>query len=426
MKATDLLCQILKEFGVTHVFGVTGGSILHPLESAHKIGFAITYTHHEQAASFAADAATRITNQPQACFITTGPAGTNAMTGVLTSWLDSVPQIIISGQSRLADLTSRNSVRQIGTQHYDIISSIDNITNANIQLKSKETYCTDIVNTLTKAIEGRPGPVWIDIPLDLQWADINLTSFKINSAKNIQINTNSSFSSDNIKEDEEKNRKIEAVMKKLVNAKRPMVIIGAGCKSNNVGFELVKVMRDLSIPMAFTWGSIDLSDSSHDNNLGIIGINGQRSANLCAYLSDVLIGFGTHLSDQITGRDKHMFAPNAYKCIIDIDTQECERALAFTDVIECDLRNHRNIISNFSTKLISQRKPNINNIVKIKKLQDYDLSLDKDEDYVSILRFYSMLFQHSMKQSIFVADGGGNTFFSSLQNIKIKRGIFQL
>ncbi len=182
MKASDLLCKILSEFGVSKVFGVTGGSILHPLESAHKLGLDVFYTHHEQAASFAADAATRITKQPQACFVTTGPAGTNAMTGVLTSWLDSVPQIVISGQARLSDLTDANSVRQIGTQHYDVLNSIKNITNACIQLKNEDTFCEDIINTLIRSVSSRPGPVWIDIPLDLQWAEIKNCEYSFKKA----------------------------------------------------------------------------------------------------------------------------------------------------------------------------------------------------------------------------------------------------
>ena len=309
MKASDLLCKILSEFGISKIFGVTGGSILHPLKSAHNLNLEVYYTHHEQAASFSADAATRITNHPQACFVTTGPAGTNAMTGVLTSWLDSIPQIVISGQARLSDLTDLNSVRQIGTQHYDVINSIKNITNASIQLKSEETFCEDIINALYKAVSDRPGPVWIDIPLDLQWAEIKNCNYQIKSAsyfqyhrKKILINENRSQSLKN---------SIKIALDNLINAKKPLVLIGAGCKQNNVGEELVKIFTKLSVPMVFTWGSIDLLDSDNKCNLGIIGINGERSANLSAYLSDVIIGFGTHFSDQITGREKKLFGPNA-------------------------------------------------------------------------------------------------------------------
>ena len=341
MKASDLLCKILSEFGVSKVFGVTGGSILHPLESAHKLGLDVFYTHHEQAASFAADAATRITKQPQACFVTTGPAGTNAMTGVLTSWLDSIPQIIISGQARLSDLTDKNSVRQIGTQHYDVLNSIKNMTNAYVQLRSEETFCDDVINTLYKSVSSRPGPVWIDIPLDLQWMNISNCDFQIKNAKHFSYNFQNKASK---KIDSNSHTKsIKDALLSLQDAKKPLVIIGAGCKQNNVGKELVNVFTKLSIPMAFTWGSIDLSDSSNKYNLGIIGINGERSANMSAYLADVILGFGTHFSDQITGRERNYFAPNAKKFAFELILKSAT-IKKFCKVINIDLRKKLDLI----------------------------------------------------------------------------------
>ncbi len=420
MKASDLLCKILSEFGITKVFGVTGGSILHPLESAHKIGLDVFYTHHEQAASFAADAATRITNQPQACFVTTGPAGTNAMTGVLTSWLDSIPQIIISGQARLSDLTDKNSVRQIGTQHYDIINSIANITNAYVQLNNPDTFCDDIIKTLEKSVSLRPGPVWIDIPLDLQWTDIKNCNYKINSANYFQYKTCPQII--NGAERLDINHLIQNAIYSLCNAKKPLVIIGAGCKQNKVGEKLVKIFTKLSIPMAFTWGSIDLLDSENEFNLGIIGINGQRSANMTAYISDVIIGFGTHFSDQITGRDRKLFAPEAKKYVFDIDPKECERLKNFSEVINIDLREKLEFIISCINDQTYNRNSNRKNILSLKQLQEFDQEVGINKKYINITRLYSLIYKYAKNNSIFVSDGGGNTFFSSLQNIRIKEG----
>lgn len=420
MKASDLLCKILSEFGVSYVFGVTGGSILHPLESAHKLGLNVFYTHHEQAASFAADSSTRITNVPQACFVTTGPAGTNAMTGVLTSWLDSIPQIIISGQARLADLTDKNSVRQIGTQHYDVLNSIKNITNGYVQLTSEETFCDDIITTLYKSVSSRPGPVWIDIPLDLQWTNISNCDFQVKNAKHFRYNFDNKASKKNYSDIYTKG--IKDALLNLQNAKRPLVIIGAGCKQSNVGEELVKVFTKLSIPMVFTWGSIDLSDSSNKYNLGIIGINGERSANMSAYLADVILGFGTHFSDQITGRERNYFAPNAKIFAFDIDSKECDRLKNFATVINIDLRNKLDLIIDLIKSLKIKRVTSENNIIALKNLKEFDQDLEISQKFVNIVRFYSFIYQHAQNDSIFVSDGGGNTFFSSLQNIRIKKG----
>ncbi len=422
MKASDLLCKILKEFGVEKVFGVTGGSILHPLQSAHDQGLEVIYTHHEQAASFAADAATRISNQPQACFITTGPAGTNAMTGVLTSWLDSIPQIIISGQARLDDLTDDNSVRQIGTQHYNVIGSIRNMTNASIQLKSKKTFCEDIVNTLMQSIRSRPGPVWIDIPLDLQWAEIEDTHFNICNARSFKSELSFQKNIELPNKDLENRDKLEKCLDKLVKAERPLAIIGAGCKSGSIGQKLITALRIHAIPMVFTWGSVDLLKSEDDLNLGLIGINGQRSANMAAFKADIVAGFGTHLSDQITGRDKKSFAPNAYRFIIDIDKKECERVKDYATTISVDIRDHIGWVKDYLEKSEKVRILNRKNLKLLKSLRGYDESTEKIVDSVNIMRFYSMLFKCSNEKNIFVADGGGNTFFSSLQNIRIKKG----
>ena len=410
MKASDLLCKILSEFGVSKVFGVTGGSILHPLESAHKLGLDVFYTHHEQAASFAADAATRITKQPQACFVTTGPAGTNAMTGVLTSWLDSVPQIVISGQARLSDLTDANSVRQIGTQHYDVLNSIKNITNACIQLKNEDTFCDDIISTLIRSVSSRPGPIWIDIPLDLQWAEIKNCEYSFKKATLFKVDLLGSNNEKKPKTDF--NPLIIEALNSLKDAQKPLVIIGAGCKQNNVGEELVKLFTELSIPMVFTWGSIDLLDSENPLNFGLIGINGQRSANFSAYLSDVIIGFGTHFSDQITGRERNLFAPDAKKYAFDIDPKECERLKNFAVVINIDLREKLFFIIDYIRKNYIKRIPNKLHINTLKNLKDFDQNLNLQKDFVNILRLYSLVYQFADSNSIFVSDGGGNTFFS--------------
>ena len=420
MKASDLLCKILSDFGTSKVFGVTGGSILHPLQSAHQIGFDVYYTHHEQAASFAADASTRITNKPQACFVTTGPAGTNAMTGVLTSWLDSIPQIIISGQARLSDLTNKNSVRQIGTQHYDVINSIKNITNSYVQLQNESTFCQDILRTLYQSVSERPGPVWIDIPLDLQWADIKKCDYEVKNFDYFQSNRKKKIISVGLKINTDE--LIKNAIDNLLKANKPLVIIGAGCKQSKVGEELVKIFTELSIPMAFTWGSIDLLESKNDFNLGLIGINGERSANLAAYLADVIIGFGTHFSDQITGRERELFAPNAKKFAFDIDPKECERIKDFADVINIDLRTKLDFIIEYLKSKSSNRIFNKVNISTLKNLREFDQKIDPDEDYINIMRFYSLIYKVAPEESIFVSDGGGNTFFSSLQNLRIKKG----
>ena len=165
----------------------------------------------------------------------------------------------------------------------------------------------------------------------------------------------------------------------------------------------------LSIPMAFTSDSIDLSDSSNKYNLGIIGLNGERSANMSAYLADVILGFGTHFSDQITGRERNYFAPNAKKFAFDIDFKECERLKNFATVINIDLRKKLDLILDMIKSL--EIKVNSDNLLA-KEFKRFWSNLKISQKFVNIIRFYSVIYKYASKDSIFVSDGGGNTFFS--------------
>ena len=415
IKLTDLLCEFLKLHGVSHVFSVTGGSILHPLHSAHKCGLTVTYTHHEQAASFAADAATRILKRPQACFITTGPAGTNALTGVLESWHDSIPQIIISGQARIADLTNPKSIRQIGSQHTDIVSIVSHITNKVEQIINPNHAVNQILSALfaSNSKGVRPGPVWIDIPLDIQWVELNIDERPIeiyNRYRHDHTVAYNNFCA------EPSSQSLSKLSQSFSTAKKPLIVLGSGIRNSSYCDQVIKILSLKSIPVALTWGTLDLLESSSPFNVGLLGVNGQRSANLAAYFSDQILGIGTHFADQITGRDKTKFAPNAEKYILNIDKREVLHASKFCNAIEFDLESYGHLLCKLLNGLPSFQR-DMPLITHLRGLNSIDLLFpDAKKADLNIYSFYRNLYQASKPGTIFVSDGGGNTFFGSLQH----------
>ncbi len=429
IKLSDLLCEFLRLHGVSCVFGVTGGSILHPLHSAHKLGLTVIYTHHEQAASFAADAATRMLSRPQACFVTTGPAGTNALTGVLESWLDSIPQIVVSGQARLSDLTSKSTVRQIGSQHCDIISIVESVTKKAVQINSADGAIYDLLGAITASNSPgeRMGPVWIDIPLDMQWAGIEIDKSPSEIYNNYITTINSVKRKTCIQSSVEdpKLAGLSRLMKSLRGASRPLFIIGAGINASPYKRTILSLLAEKELPFAFTWGTIDSVSYMDPLNFGLLGVNGQRSANFAAYLSDCIIGLGTHFSDQITGRSKHEFAPNAEIYMLDIDPNEIDHASSFVHGINFDLNLDSPLLIHLLSDYDRLVSPNVaQNRFTIKSLNNInDATFSGVELSTTLLpRLYRSIFQNCEDNTIFVADGGGNTFFASLQNSQPKTG----
>ena len=173
MKFSDYLVQLLADHGVSHVFGLTGGAVVHLFDSANRSGrLQPVFHHHEQAAAFAAQAYARVNRTLGACFVTTGPGVTNAITGLAAAWLDSVPCVYVSGQARVAHTTRGRKIRQLGTQQLDIIPLVQSLTKYAVMVDDAKMIRFELEKALHIATTGRPGPVWIDLPLDLQWADI--------------------------------------------------------------------------------------------------------------------------------------------------------------------------------------------------------------------------------------------------------------
>lgn len=217
--------------------------------------------------------------------VTSGPGGTNALTGLASAWLDSIPCLFISGQARSEDARTLNKVRQSGSQHLNITEVVKPLTKSVYKLIHSPSELLEIMNKAEfDLFNGRPGPVWIDIPLEFQWAEIDFEKYKKPDFETLKMR-------------ELPNNVISAIK----NSKRPVFVLGYGCRLANKHKSIINFCKKNCIPFVLTWNTLDFSAYSDSENCGLIGISGTRDANLLIYYSDLVIGFGTHLSKMLTG-----------------------------------------------------------------------------------------------------------------------------
>lgn len=326
IKVAHYIADFLAKHDIEHVFTVTGGGAMHLNDAfGHSKMLTCIYNHHEQASAIAAEAYTRLTGKLATICVTSGPGGTNAITGVLGGWLDSIPMFVISGQvKRETTIHATNlPLRQLGDQEFDIVSSISSMTKyAQIIMDPKE-----IRYHLEKAyflcLNGRGGPVWLDIPLDVQAAIVDtdeLTPFdeqvELWETENPVYDTSLSAS----------------ILDRIKSAQRPVILAGTGIRLAKAREEFLKLVEKLQIPVVTAWNAHDVLWDSHPMYCGRPGTVGTRGGNFVVQNSDLLIVIGCRLNIRQISYNYKDFAPQAYKIIIDIDKNEL-----FKPTIKADL-----------------------------------------------------------------------------------------
>ncbi len=270
--------------------------------------------HHEQAVSFAAESYSRIKNKPGAAIITTGPGGTNCSTGVASCWIDSVPTIFISGQVYLNQTIGNSGLRQIGVQEFDIVKMVNSSTKYSVIIKDPKSIKYHLEKAYHSSIQGRPGPVWIDIPANIQNANVNPKSLK-GYHVNLKKNSNNKL-----------NEQIKKVAQLLVKSKRPVIHLGQGVKIANAQNILRKLLNKYKIPFALTWNASDLIESDHECYIGRPGAFAERGTNFIIQNCDFYISVGTRLPFMVTGYNAKDFARKAKKVMVDIDQLEVKKS----------------------------------------------------------------------------------------------------
>jgi acetolactate synthase-1/2/3 large subunit len=316
MKLSDYVIQFVEQLDVKHVFLVPGGGAMHLNESLSRSKVLEPVCNlHEQASAIAAENYSKATNRLGVAMVTTGPGGTNAITGVAGAWLDSTPMLVISGQVKRADRIYDSNgnhlgVRQMGVQEVDIVTIVSSITKYAVTVVDPQSIRFHLEKALYLARTGRPGPVWIDIPLDVQATPIDEASLEGFSLPAVPAG------------EDDLQAQVRHTIAALNRAERPILIAGNGIRLSRCEPEFRELLQLLDIPFEATWLAIDLIEEDHPLYAGRPGTLAARGANFAVQNSDFLLSIGARLDRVVTGFAPERFARAAEKVMVDIDPAE--------------------------------------------------------------------------------------------------------
>ncbi len=414
MNLSDYVLSFLIKKKVKRVFLITGGAISFMVDAFSR-NKKIKYISvaHEQGAAMMADSYSRLGPNFSCTMVTSGPGATNLLTGIACSYFDSIPSLHICGQVNTYEQQSSNKstqkVRQVGFQETDIV----NISKPITKFSYKVTNPNEIKYILEKsyhiATTGRPGPVLLDIPMDLQRKLINpkkLRSFQANKNKK-----------NNFK------KKLNFIIKKIKNANKPVIILGGGIKYAKSESILKKILKKFSLPIVTTWSGVDLIDHSEKKYIGNIGVYGSRAANFAVQNSDLILSLGSRLDTRVTGGVPKNFARKAYKIVVDIDKHELnkKRGLIVDYKIKENVKNILEGIEKIKFNNISKHEW-LNKCFKWKERYPIvQKEYFKEKKYVNPYVFIEYLSKILKKKDIIIADDGGHLTWT-IQAFKVKYG----
>jgi len=406
MKLSDYVISIISEY-TKHVFLVSGGGCIHLVDSLSKSNIELIPTLHEQGASIAAESYSQYTNKIGVALVTTGPGSTNALTGVASAWLDSIPMLLLTGQVQNKDRVGNSGVRQMGFQEIDTIGIYKSITKYAVTVSDPKMVKYNLEKALWLAMNGRPGPVVLDIPLDVQAAEIEpdeLESFYPNV-----INYNLS----NIKD----------ISKKLSQAKRPILLVGNGVRLANALPEFYEFIEKTKIPVLTTWKALDLIEEEHPQYVGRPGGVGQRGANFNQQNSDFILVIGARLDHGQLAYQPQYFAREAIKCIVDIDKNEISKLNINVDYpIEMDAKLFLKELNDNVDKLnINEWLDFCKNLYK-KYPVILDEYLDTTKKNINNYAFIDALSHTMPENSLLIPGSSGACSEVTMQSLKCKNG----
>ena len=291
--------QFLKKKNVTEMFMLPGGGAMHLVDSLGTSGIEYIAFQHEQGAAIAAESYGQHTNTPGCVLVTSGPGATNAITGVTAGWIDSTPMFIISGQAKRSDLVGTKGVRQIGSQEVQIIDMVKPITKYAVQIMEPTEIKYHLEKAWYECTNGRPGPVWLSIPLDVQGATVDetsLNSFISDKEKPVDIDLY-----------------VNETIRLLAQSNKPLFIAGNGIKLADAVTDFYQLIERIKAPVITTWKTIDMFAEDYPYYAGHPGIMGDRAANKILQEADLIISIGSRLDTSITAFDESRFGIKAKK-----------------------------------------------------------------------------------------------------------------
>lgn len=407
MKVTTYIAHFLKEKGIDTVFELQGGMITRILDELSKQGgFHIVSMHHEQAAAFAADAYGRITNKPGIALGTSGPGATNLITGIGSCYFDSVPAIFITGQVNINEQKGDNATRQIGFQETDIVTIVTSITKAAYAVKAANDLPRIFEEAWKIAMEGRPGPVLIDIPMNLQKDEIAIP-MRSNPLPDHTI------PSDTIQQF------IDEYKSFLKICKKPLVLVGHGVRLADATAELLQFIEENNLPVVSSLLGLDVIPYNHPNRIGFIGTYGNRWANYALGTCDLLLVLGSRLDLRQTGSDIDSFRQSKTIFHVDIDQAELNNRLKGCKTLNSDVASFLSLANQSKktektfidwTKEIANKKQLLPDIAELSHIKGINPNI-----------FMHMLSHYSKEAKVITTDVGNNQMWTA-QSIELSAG----
>ncbi len=316
MNVAEYVFERLAKEGVKDVFMVSGGGIMYLVDAlGGRSDVRYWCNHHEQASAIAAEAYARVTGGLGVCLVTTGPGSTNALSAIAGAWVDSIPVLVISGQVRTDLIADYTTHRQIGPQEIDIVSMAAPVTKYAKTVVRAEDVPEELETAISLATSGRPGPVWLNIPLDVQSAEIDDERLRRAS---FGENLGSGAASGRILD-------VAPAWEMIAEAKRPVIVCGSGVRLAGAAGTLRRLVEHLDCPMVATIGGMDLLEEVHPLYMGRFGPTGQRRANFALQNADLLLCLGASMSIAAVGFDTRRFAPQARRIMVNVDPSELQK-----------------------------------------------------------------------------------------------------
>jgi acetolactate synthase-1/2/3 large subunit len=331
MRVADFIARRLSVLGVTDVYMVTGGAAMH-LNDAFAMGYPghVHCLHHEQSCAIAAESYARITNRPAVVNVTAGPGGINAINGVFGAFVDSIPMIVVSGQAKRETLTINAGVpglRQLGDQEVDIIRMVSGVCKRAVVVQDVLSILDQVDHAYIEATTGRPGPVWLDIPIDVQ-ASLLPEEYDLLLTRPLPTPEQFSVAVGPVAADHD----IKTIAKRLLLSKRPILYVGSGIRLSESYDEFLDFLEQWPLATVTGWNSNDLLWDDHPSYCGRPGTVGNRAGNFAVQYSDCVVTVGCRLNIRQVSFNWNSFAKNAWKCHVDIDRAELDKPTLQTNL----------------------------------------------------------------------------------------------
>lgn len=425
VKVAKYIADFFAEKEVSDVFTITGGGAMHLNDAfGHHESLHCTYNHHEQACAMAAESYARLTGKVALVCVTSGPGGTNAITGVMGGWVDSIPMFIISGQVKRETTVWSTGLplRQLGDQEFAIVDAVKCMTKYAYMVTEPEKIRYHLEKAWYLATNGRKGPVWLDIPVDVQGALIDTEDLQGFCPDADLINN---------EHPKYESSMTDIILQKIKGARRPIIYAGSGIRLGNAQEEFYRCIDMLKIPVVMEWNAYDLLWDDHPLYAGRPGNIGTRGGNFMVQCSDLILALGTRLNIRQVGYSYKQFAPEAYKIVVDIDAAELKKPTLTPDLpIHADVKDVlKSILERLQNLSVEGRKKligeHIDWIAMGKKLEqrysavreEYYQDIDPVNPYVFIKKLYD-----SLDEGDNIVCGNGSACVVSFQAARVKHG----